>query len=286
MLRRFCAWDLESLHEFKLIQVNPSQSSSQLHIRFVRPFFSKSSFLCAFSFYACSFSSFSPLFFSSNVSVLSFSSYFHFRLRPKEQLLFHFELKNVFLFWGTLMDALSGATGSTLGCKGTEALLSWAIFYRTRCGGYSRDFCEPTSCWPSVSVIWHLRASMITCIPWRYVRQDLRHAFSICFSYLLRAARPVLWSSVKYYWKKCVPGYLVVLAAQWCRGSMGAGSRLPLATRVLLLMSWCSVNVWCHAFLRKLRGSLVALWCIGVLAVKDNSSVKMLNLYFSDYLIF
>jgi len=86
--------------------------------------------------------------------------------------------------------------------------------------------------------------------------------------------------------KKCVPGYLVVLAAQWCRGSMGAGTRLPLATRVLLLMSWCSVNVWCHAFLRKLRGSLVALWCIGVLAVRDNSSVKMLNLYFPDYLIF
>ena len=149
----------------------------------------------------------------------------------KSNCCFIFELKNVFLFWGTLMDALSGATGSTLGCKGTEALLSWAIFYRTRCGGYSRDFCEPTSCWPSVSVIWNLRASMITCIPWRYVRQDLRHAFSICFSYVLRAVRPVVW-------------FLTV------------------------------------------RGSLVALWCIGVLAVRDNSSVKMLNLYFSDYLIF
>ena len=45
MLRRFCAWDLESLHEFKLIQVNPSQSSSQLHIRFVR-LFSQSRLFC------------------------------------------------------------------------------------------------------------------------------------------------------------------------------------------------------------------------------------------------
>ena len=34
------------------------------------------------------------------------------------------------------------------------------------------------------------------------------------------------------------------------------------------------------------RGSLVALWWIGVLAVRDNSSVKMLNLYLSDYLNF
>jgi len=245
-----------------------------------------SSFLCAFSFYACSFSSFSSLFSLRLFQYYLFHHIFTSDFDQTNNCCFIFELKNVFLFWGTLMDALSGATGSTLGCKGTEALLSWAIFYRTRCGGYSRDFCEPTSCWPSVSVIWNLSASMITCIPWRYLRQDLRHAFSICFSYLLRAVRPVLWSSVKYYWKKCVPGYLVVLAAQWCRGSMGAGTRLPLATRVLLLMSWCSVNVWCHAFLRKLRGSLVALWCIGVLAVRDNSSVKMLNLYFSDYLIF
>ena len=110
MLRRFCAWDLESLHEFKLIQVNPSQSSSQLHIRFVRPFFSKSSFLCAFSFYACSFSSFSSLFFSSIVSVLSFSSYFHFRLRPKEQLLFHFWVEKHF-------SVLRYSCGRTLGCN-------------------------------------------------------------------------------------------------------------------------------------------------------------------------
>ena len=80
----------------------------------------------------------------------------------KNNCCFIFELKNVFLFWGTLMDALSGATGSTLGCKGTEALLSWAIFYRTRCGGYSRDFCEPTSCWPSVSVIWDMSGK--TCV--------------------------------------------------------------------------------------------------------------------------
>ena len=30
------------------------------------------------------------------------------------------------------MDALSGATGSTLGCKGTEALLSWAVFLQDK----------------------------------------------------------------------------------------------------------------------------------------------------------
>ena len=99
MLRRFCAWDLESLHEFKLIQVNPSQSSSQLHIKFVRPFFSKSAFLCAFSFYACSFSSFSSLFFSLRMfQYYLFHPIFTSGFDQKNNCCFIFELKNVFLF--------------------------------------------------------------------------------------------------------------------------------------------------------------------------------------------
>ena len=89
MLRRFCAWDRESLHEFKNIQVNQVKkfastqnlqiywrtAGSPLDNRSVRRF----SILCILSFVAFSISFF--FFFSSDVCVLSFSFYFHFRLR-------------------------------------------------------------------------------------------------------------------------------------------------------------------------------------------------------------
>ena len=97
MLRRFCAWDLESLHEFKLIQVNPSQSSSQLHIRFVRPFFSKLSFLCAFSFYACSFSSFSSPFFLYECFSTIFSILFSLPTSTKRTIVVSFLTHSSFL---------------------------------------------------------------------------------------------------------------------------------------------------------------------------------------------
>ena len=110
MLRRFCAWDLESLHEFKLIQVNPSQSSSQLHIRFVRPLFSKSSFLCAFSFFACSFSSFSSLFFLFKCFCTIFFILFSLPTSTKRTIVVSFWVEKCF-------SVLRYSYGRTLGCN-------------------------------------------------------------------------------------------------------------------------------------------------------------------------
>ena len=59
------------------------------------------------------------------------------------------------------------------------------------------------------------------------------------------------------------------------------------------LMSWCSVNVWCHAFFRKVDSlQFVAHWwyygASGSFAVRDNSSVKNVEFilfWFPNFLI-
>ena len=159
MLRRFCAWDLESLHEFKLIQVNPSQSSSQLHIRFVRPFFSKLSFLCAFSFYACSFSSFSSPFFLFECFSTIFSILFSLPTSTKRTIVVSFLSWKMFfcsevLLWAhsrVQLEAPSGAKARRRSCPGrfftgqdVEVIL--AIFA-------SRPLVDPQFLWFEICVL-------------------------------------------------------------------------------------------------------------------------------------